>query len=425
MFRVENRLSINSFLTNIVAFSFALRAISYVWLAFTGSEYGMPWYSLLINLNLYFSAIIGFFYLFTQRKLYYKNFVFLIPLMIFFLYHVFHTYGGYTGSYIHELLAIGSFILFNREAKIKTFKYLCIILLICNFISIILFFLNIVGFNGFEEVLFYSDGLRMGTYQKWFVFALLKDSSILTRICGIFNEPGGLGTVTALVFAATYKRIKRFWSFVLLLSIAFSFSMAGYLLVFVFLAFHFGKRNRLNFIRIGLLIIAFLILPNINWGNEQINYFMQRFAFQDGHLVGDNRITTIFLEELNQMLKTNEAFFGKGVTFTAASGNSSWLNIIMELGIVGFILFVGTWVLAYVKNSSKNKECLLLLIVFLISLYQRPWTISNSYGYVLMIGAEAFLTDPNSYISIFEKKKNARIVTDYCLYPNNSRFVEY
>lgn len=416
----SNKISVKTFFEGIVAFSFALRAISYVWLAFSSSVYGMPWYSIFINLNLYLSAIIGVFYLFTQKKLDSNNFLYLIPLIIFFLFHVFHTFGGYSGSYIHELLAIGSFVLFSREMKIKTFKAFSVILIICNSISLILYFLNIFGYKGFEEVIFYSDGLRMGTYKKWFIFALLNDSSVLTRLCGIFNEPGGLGTVTALVFAATYKKIKGFWSFVLLLSIIFSFSMAGYLLIFVFLAFHLGKRNKLNYVWIGLVIGLFLLVPTIDWGNEKINYFVQRFAFQDGHLVGDNRITTSFMTDFYQMLESNDMLFGKGVTYTAASGNSSWLNIIMELGVMGSLLFVGTWVFAYIKNSSKNKDCILLLIVFLLSLYQRPWTISNSYGYVVMIGAQALLMNSDSYVYVFCKKRHKRM--PYSRFPYQSSY---
>ena len=93
-------------------------------------------------------------------------------------------------------------------------------------------------------------------------------------------------------------------------------------------------------------------------------------------------------------MKTNDKWFGRkeGYTFpTDYGGVLSYKTYIVEYGIIGFLLWMMAWLYCGIKISGKNKNCILLIIFFLISLYQRPRLINGLYGFVLMFGGIKWL----------------------------------
>ena len=374
-----------------VALLFAIRAITFVWLAFSAGGY-MPLYEKLILVIRYSTILIGPLYLAYQRKMEKKNNVILIPLLYYFLMLVLHTYGGYEGSYIHELVSISVFIIMSDVMKMRVFHYFYIIILYSCAISILLYPAILMGLPiGFETVPFVNDGVETSVYLKWFIFGIVGDGQWgLPRLCGIFNEPGGLGTVCALLYVATYSYSKLYEKTILLLTIILSFSVAGFLLFFAFYVFHYIRNGWKYVIPLGLLVAFVLIAPTIDWGDDFVNKFVARFEVTDEGIAGDDRLKPEFEKLYNEVLNSNDLFFGKGATYGNDMGTSSYKNLIIQFGVIGFGLYFILWLFAMLSSAKKNRDCLILLLIFIISLYQRPVPITSSYGYVLLIGG--FLT---------------------------------
>lgn len=372
---------------SFVALLFAVRAITFVWLAFSAGGY-IPLYEKLILIIRYSSILIGPLYLAYQGKMEKKNNILLVPLFYYFLLLVLHTFGGYNGSYIHELVSISVFILMSDVMKMRVFHYFYKIILYSCAISILLYPAILLGLPiGFQTVPFVNDGVETSVYLKWLIFGIVGDGQWgFPRLCGIFNEPGGLGTVCALLFAATYRYSKFYEKLILLLAIILSFSVAGFLLVFVFYALFYIKKGWKYFIPLGLLVAFVIIAPSIDWGDEFVNQFVARFKITDEGLAGDNRVKPEFEILYNQVFNSNDVFFGKGATYGNDMGTSSYKNLIIQFGVIGFGLYFILWLFAMLSSAKKNRDCLILLLIFIISLYQRPVPITSSYGYVLLIG---------------------------------------
>ena len=379
-------------LNNIVALIFALRAITFVWLAFASNEY-MPWLASCVLLIRYATIPIGIFYVMVkQRYTNYNNLMLLIPLIIYYFMLVFNTYGGYKGSYIHELITIGCFLLMDREEKIRVFRLFYKIILIANLIAIFVYLVYIANLPiGFSTVPFFNDGVQTSYYKRFLIFAVMDSGYSMPRLCGIFNEPGGLGTVCGLLFAATFDYSHKWEKAVLIVSTILSLSLAGCILILTYLVFYYGKKDWRYSIIVVALIVFLIAIPYIDWGNVGINAFAQRFAFTSEGFAGDNRIKSGYNQEFSELLRGSEAFLGKGYGYTVESGTSSYKNFIMQFGIVGFGVFFIAWLIAAIKSSNRNSNCIVLLSIFLISLYQRPVTLTNSYGYVLIFGGFAWL----------------------------------
>lgn len=373
--------------TTFVALLFAVRAITFVWLAFSAGGY-MPLYEKLILIIRYSTILIGPFYLAYQGRMEKKNNVLLIPLFYYFLMLVLHTYGGYKGSYIHELVSISVFILMSDVMKMRVFHYFYKIILYSCAISILLYPAILLGLPiGFETVPFVNDGVETSVYLKWLIFGIVGDGQWgLPRLCGIFNEPGGLGTVCALLYVATYSYSKLYEKIIFLLAIVLSFSVAGFILVFVFYALHFIRKGWKYVLPLGLLIAFVLIAPTIDWGDEFVNNFVARFEITDEGIAGDDRVKPEFEKLYNEVWNSNDVFFGRGATYGNDMGTSSYKNLIIQFGVVGFGLYFLLWLVAMLSTAKKNRDCLILLLLFIISIYQRPVPITSSYGYVLLIG---------------------------------------
>lgn len=378
---------------NIVAFIFSLRAITFVWLAFASDLY-IPVFASMVQILRYITIPIGLAYLIKQREAERSDLKLLLPLIFYYILLVLHTYGGYQGSYIHELFSIGCFLLMSREMKIRVFSYFYKIILFSCVISIFVYIAYMLHLPiGFSRHPFYNDGVQSSYYQKWLIFAVMDSGYSIPRLCGIFNEPGGLGTVCGLLFAATFKFSSRREKIILVITILLSMSLAGVLLLFIYLIIYLAQRNWKNAVVAVGLFVFLLMIPKIDWGNSDINAFAQRFAFTASGLAGDNRTRSQFDVEFTQLLHSNEVFFGKGAAYTAESGTASYKNYIVQFGVIGFGIYILLWINSALSVAKMNKECLILLLVFLVSIYQRPVPLTNAYGYLVIFGGFLWIQD--------------------------------
>lgn len=336
----------------------------------------------------------GILFLLYIRKVECENVLMLLLPLSYWLMQLIHTNGGYTGG--SELTFVTSviFILLSTKVKSKVFQVVYWLVQINNLISLILwcaFFLN--EKIGFVRELYYAQkGFEAAYYYRWGIFAIYSYGGHSFRLCGIFNEPGGLGTVCALLFICTFTHSKWWEKTLLLVTGALTLSLAFALLIFLFMALYICQKRVLNIIYIFIFLIIFLLIPNIDFHNDAINNLAARFAITSNGLAGDNRTSTLFDIEYQKFIKSNAFWFGRGSGTIFATATSSYKSsYIVPFGICGTIFLLGSWWISAYQYCKKNRQCILYILFFFMSLYQRPNAILSIWGYVFLFGGISWI----------------------------------
>jgi len=297
-----------------------------------------------------------------------------------------NTYQGYSGEWVTAFMVSCTFLLLSQNDKSETFKIVYWIIQITNIISLMFYLFAVLDVNIGYTIVPYYTGVTTVSYYKFGIFAILRQGFSQLRLCGVFNEPGGLGTICAFLFITTFPNSKTWEKIVLLATIAVTFSLAGYLLVFIYVGLYLIKKNKKFIILIPIIGYLFFIMPTIDFGNETLNYIARRFALTDKGLVGDNRYGSAFENFYQDFLTSNKVLFGYGYMYPMSLNVSTYKALIIQFGIVGFIYYIGLIAFMAIKYAAKDKDCILLLILFLISIYQRPLAVSSLYGFVILFG---------------------------------------
>lgn len=104
-----------------------------------------------------------------------------------------------------------------------------------------------------------------------------------------------MGTVCGLLIALTFGIAQKKDIFVVFVAGCLTQSAAFFCIVcLVFIFYTFKKNIVFGIISIIALINIIFLIPLLNFDNDWLNNLIQRFAFVDGHFVGDNRTTQGF-----------------------------------------------------------------------------------------------------------------------------------
>ena len=143
-----------------------------------------------------------------------------------------HTYNGYKGEWLTAFAVISLFCLLSDLNKVTIFEYFYRIILITNMIALIIYLMNVIEPNMFEKVPYYTENAAYYNfyYTKCGIFAIYGN-----RLCSIFNEPGGLGTVCAFLFIITFRKSTKLEKANLLITGFLTYSLAFFMLIYVFL----------------------------------------------------------------------------------------------------------------------------------------------------------------------------------------------
>lgn len=295
-------------------------------------------------------------------------------------------------SDIFLILLLITLILIDREDGAEIFIFILKIFAIACVPSAIIFILTLAGVNiPHGTLLSAHEGKRlMGVYYEHYPLGLIIVNPLLPkRYCGIFDEPGVVGTLCGLFFAASYKRIDKKWLVLLFVEGMLSLSMAFYLLIIVFAVikcFHAGL-HKIALLAI-VLVVGINLFMNANFENAQLVRLQSRMDLTSYLLVSDNRTTTSYDNEYQRFVDDGgyALFMGKGRGVIAKTpgmtSSASYRNLIYEYGFVGFGMLIAFIILAY-YYFGKSRDSFAFLIVYLASIYQRPWIFSIQYMTIL------------------------------------------
>lgn len=311
------------------------------------------------------------------------------------------------------------FCLFTRDRNTqeKIYNYFVILFIVSVIPGIIYYVLELFGISlsigtiQSANQLAYSNsaeyaGGAIGSYKLYVGAVMRVDSN--TRMSGIFDEPGLIGTVSALLLCSRGLKFKKDKQSILLLFILFlSFSFAGYLLFLLYIASYLLKNGKWKFcLFIVCSIICFVILMNIDLSNTPLAGIQRRFQFtENGLILINNRQTSTFNRGYESFVNADflTKMFGFGYGASSRNpyllGSSTYKLSIYNSGYFTFICEIlffccGIFKTIYKKSFIENWEKLCLLLLFLVSIYQRP-SVFYAYYFIILFGGAAFIDNKN------------------------------
>ncbi|GEM_PF-405496 len=199
-----------------------------------------------------------------------------------------------------------------------------------------------------------------------------------TRFCGFFDEPGVVGTFSAVLLVANQFKLKPVVLGALLFSGIISFSLAFYAIIFLYIVFCSRSIKLIaGTVVVGGLIVYFF------WDTFSL-MILERIVFDEGALV-TNR-TTLDFDAWYQSFVGSDAFYwglGNHKSIEYDEMGASYKHIIVDYGLVFFIIFILSLAI-YAKTRIKSIFLWISYLIILIGvLYQRPFIELHSYLFIL------------------------------------------
>ncbi|WP_161821228.1 hypothetical protein [Sporotomaculum syntrophicum] len=210
-------------------------------------------------------------------------------------------------------------------------------------------------------------------------------------MCGPFNEPGVVGTFAALLLIADQFNLRKIGNLILLVAGVLSFSLAFFILCagyVVFCAITEKRKDLLAMIMVGLFLLVYL-LPYLRSVNPVVDELAARFEISGKGLAGDNRTNRAYDAFFAVYMQTEERWLGLGTGVNDRFGATlSYKDLIIDYGLVGFACLMLGLLLLPMAGKWGERKCIYFVLLFLISIYQRPNVMTLSYLALLFGGVE-------------------------------------
>lgn len=349
-----------------------------------------PWFvwnsGLLSTITILTGAFFSIFYWFFNRYIFCfnKNNIicsFILAISLLFYSVAFNLFGIVQNLFVFIILL---FLLnINDHFKVRILDFITKWFAI--FLSISLFY-YILFLIGISLPFTYIDNSDLGyTGNNYYLFVVDHDIVFFPRFRSIFAEPGHLTMgIIPLLFANRFNLKNKFVVILLLIEI-FTFSLAGFVLIFVslFLLLFFVK-NKINIILLNIILIISSITVYKSANNDNIFYrtILARLSYDDNKasIAGNNRTDSYVDSYFKNYIYSTDAIFGLGFEksnqVTSAEG-AGFIIFLLRFGIVTSILTLFLYFsLAF---NYLNKPIFGFLIILVLLLLQ------NAYPFMFCI----------------------------------------
>lgn len=225
------------------------------------------------------------------------------------------------------------------------------------------------------------------------------DNGILTRFNAFFLEPGHLALLCTFLLVANRFRVKEFkWLWVLLVSVAFSFSLAGYLLTFM--GFVLLKIDSIlkGILAVALTIAVVVGLQSFLGEDSSINkLILERIERDESQgIKGNNRFSgnTDFVFE--RSVKSGDVWFGVSDKVNMKLVNGAGYKIyLVQYGIVGALLALLVYI-TLIPPHPDYRYSVVFIVILMMCFMQRSYPGWWSWLFPYVAG---------SYVAADEKRK--------------------
>ena len=347
------------------------------------------------KLNFYCKYLVIFILLIISNVLFYRNYITesKFVLIIFFLPYFIAYY-----TFLPHKDKLHIFYFFNK---------LFIIIIVP---SITIWLLLAINWNlPYTIILPAQEGKLVSgmIYKCYFHLSILlmhfSETTHITRLCGIFDEPGVVGTVCGLLLAANGFSFTKRENIIIFTAGILSFSTAFYIILMLLIFFKILKNTKASIIfLIPFLVLSYVIFVNLPITFAPLKRVQNAIVIENGGIRGNNRESEEAKSELNRIFKNNKfellwVFGYESIKNTPQIyGSWSYRLFIYERGLCAvFIyslqLFIAIWYAN--KNLRFNYDQRVLIFIFMLSLYQRPDALCSIAYSIILVGGIANCKD--------------------------------
>ncbi|EMK2596054.1 polymerase [Bacillus cereus] len=300
-------------------------------------------------------------------------------------------------SFLFLCAVLVPFVLLINEIKLKIYDWFIKIIAISYIPAIIVAFLLLLGIDlSWDNLISYSASksnyrqyLWSANYAVYYGFSeqyFFSYGGSIDRICAMFNEPGVVGTVSALILISKKLKLDRLYEKIILIAGILSLSMAFYTLIGLYLLIKNKKHLILFFIA---YILLFSFTPKDSYLYNRILY---RFEINSEGLAGNNRTNEGFEYVYKDFKAGNikeqflgigeKEYFNKALNYKSEA--LSWKTFMVINGYLLFILHVLFFL--YLCLKEKNKASIIFAVFYFMAIYQRPFDFSLGYWLIFFAG---------------------------------------
>lgn len=295
------------------------------------------------------------------------------------------------------------YLLMDINNKISIYKTYSYIFAFSIAIGLLPYILTLFNFNLYYDILIPNHIIKeaSGLYYRKIWGTIILFTPPMLRFSAMYDEPGVIGTMCALFLAVdSFKLKNNYKNIIFFIGGVLSFSNS----FFIMSSFWYLSRliTSADYKKIFLLLIFIVMILNlhkIQTSFAPLDRVFSSTRVVNGRLLADNRLPTntnthsIWKDFYES--QPHEIFFGKGRGWANnnpnLTGGWSYDFLILDHGVLGFLnilLWLVSYVL-YINRKHKNIYVYLLSIIFVLSIYQRPYVMNIQY-LIILIGGSLF-----------------------------------
>ena len=261
-------------------------------------------------------------------------------------------------------------------------------------ISAAVWILVLLGFSFPSESIMPLNQLKDHMYTHYFPLLVMPDYDVeesifdIVRFCGLFDEPGVVGTISLLMLAADNYNLRKPANIIIFITGIFSLSLFFYLGSFICIVFTLFSYNT-NYTKKVFIAIAliFLLFISYNW-EVTYNAIWERLEYDEfTGFSGNNRASDDLKEYVNQIRWTDAYLFGvqNREIIDKYSGSASIQNAILQYGLIGCILYALFFCIYIFRQKFNIRDALCCIIILFMTLWQRPVLYNMPYLFLYLI----------------------------------------
>jgi len=333
-------------------------------------------------------------------------------IMLLYLITVFWGRKGNINAYISTFIGAGGVLFFlglkdiyKKEFLVFFTRFFSILVGISLF-GWILFLLG-VHLPSFYDTYGFSESRNEAQYifQNYYIFLFWENKvnlidSVIPRFSSVFLEPGYFGIILVILLYLNNFNFKKKSNIILLIALAFTFSLASWLLaIFTYIAYYlrFSKKKFTTLLSITFFLwVFYAFFSSYNNGENVINQLiLQRIEYDDskGSIAGYNRTKEDFEDWFTTSFITSSNVF-LGIDMYKIFGqttNVGWKVYMVNYGVIGVLFYILFLFYSYYKH--KNYQCFIFFILYILIFMRGHHIIYWSAFPILYLGGCVILKD--------------------------------
>lgn len=237
---------------------------------------------------------------------------------------------------------------------------------------------------------------------NYFFFLMPANVSEYFRFRSIFMEPGHLTMGLIPLIIANRFDLKNRYVLILFIVELFTFSLAGYIVMFIcyfLLNFSLTTIKKILRLLIMMLFVITAIFIMDKSGNSEIldKYLWERLEYSNGTIAGNNRTSAEF-DRIYENTIQNSYYFWTGNPYadvSAYGGISGYKKYVVQYGIIGIILSYSFYSMAGILY--RKRELWIFSLALLLLLYQNAYPFWNCVIITYILGINS-ISKPNENV---------------------------